>query len=182
VSDHYADGTYRWWHLSQPAQSWSGRWLTSGSGHLAMRLTSAADLAPKLPICTGPDGASPVLTYRPSREQSPLSAMGGTSYLRATLLRLPFRRSSFDAGLDRGCFHYIAPDDRPGYAAELRRVLRPGGELLLCASLRTAGVRNDVDEDVIRAVFGDWRLDLIQRTTIPSDTRTLEMLVIRLAT
>ena len=40
--------------------------------------------------------------------------------------------------------------DRPRYAAELSRVLRPGGKLLLRASLYAAGVRNDIDENVTR--------------------------------
>jgi len=42
-------------------------------------------------------------------------------------------------------------------AAELRRVLRPDGKLsaglLRACACRTAGIRNNVDEDVIRAVF-----------------------------
>ena len=53
---------------------------------------------------------------------------------------------------------------------------------LLRASLRAAGVRNDIDEDVIHAVFAEWRIDLMQRTTIPSDTRSLDVLLVRLTT
>ncbi|MGO8978514.1 MAG: class I SAM-dependent methyltransferase, partial [Streptosporangiaceae bacterium] len=82
--------------------------------------------------------------------------------MQASVLSLPLRSSSFDTGLDRGCFHYLAPGDRPGYAAELRRVLRPGGRLLLRASLRSAGMRNDIDEDVILAAFAGWRVELMQ--------------------
>ena len=79
-----------------------------------------------------------------------------------------------------GCFQYLAPEDRPGYAAELRRLLRPGGKLLPRASLRAAGVRDDIDEDVIRAAFAGWRVELMQRTKVPSDTRWLDVLLVRL--
>jgi SAM-dependent methyltransferase len=105
----------------------------------------------------------------------------GPGYLQAELLWLPLRSSAFDACLDRGCFHYLPARHRPGYAAELRRVLRPGGKLLLRASLRAAGVRNDIDEDVILATFAQWRVEHMQRTKIPSDTRTLDVLLVRLA-
>ena len=182
VSDHYADGTYRWWHLSEPspellqalADGWlppSGRALDIGCGlgteaahlHLAGWRAAGVDL-------------SPVAVAAAARRHP------GPSFVQADLLRLPLPSSSFDAGLDRGCFHYLAADDRPGYAAELRRVLRPGGKLLLRASLRAAGVRNDIDEEVILAVFADWRVEFLQRTKIPSDTRSLDVLLVRLTT
>jgi SAM-dependent methyltransferase len=105
----------------------------------------------------------------------------GPEYLRANLLRLPLQSSAFDAVLDRGCFHYLEPGDRPGYAAEVSRVLKPGGKLLLRASLRAAGVRNDIDEQVIRSVFDGWRIQHMTRARVPSDTRTLDVLVVRLS-
>ncbi|MGD0245571.1 MAG: hypothetical protein ABSB59_35335 [Streptosporangiaceae bacterium] len=92
ATDHYADGTCRWWHLSQPP--------------------------PEL-----------------------VAALG-------------------DGWLPRG-----------------GRV--PGGKLLLRASLRTAGVRNDIDEAVIAGTFGGWRVERMERAEVPSDTRMLEVLVAR---
>jgi hypothetical protein len=62
----------------------------------------------------------------------------------------------------------------------LRRVLRPGGRLLLRASLMAAGVRNDIDEQVIRPVFAGWRVGHLERTRIPSDTRLLDVLLVLL--
>lgn len=52
-------------------------------------------------------------------------------------------------------------------------MLRPGGKLLLRASLRAAGVRNDVTEQVIRASFARWTINSMQQTQIPSDTAFL---------
>jgi hypothetical protein len=82
--------------------------------------------------------------------------------------------------VDRGCFQYLEPGDRPGYAAEVSRVLKPAGKLLLRPSLRAAGVRNDIDEQVIRTVFDGWRIEHMTRAAVPSDSRTLELLVVRL--
>jgi hypothetical protein len=79
--------------------------------------------------------------------------------------------------VDRGCFHYLAGSDRPGYAAELRRVLRPGGRLLLRASLRAAGARNGISEQVIRSAFAGWQVAHLERTQVPSDTRALDVLL-----
>lgn len=67
-------------------------------------------------------------------------------------------------------------------AGELRRVLRPGGKLLLRASLRAAGVRNDIDEAVIHDTFGAWRIEAMERAAVPSDTRLLDVLTVRLST
>ena len=182
MSDLYAGGTYRWWHLSEPspellealADQWlppPGRALDIGCG-LGIE---AAHLHRAGWHVVGVDLSPVAVTTAAHRNRGP-------SYLQADLLCLPLRSSAFDASVDRGCFHYLDPGDRSGYAAELRRVLRPGGKLLLRASLRAAGVRNDIDEDVIHAVFAEWRIDLMQRTTIPSDTRSLDVLLVRLTT
>jgi SAM-dependent methyltransferase len=104
----------------------------------------------------------------------------GPAYLRADLLRTPLRSETMDSCLDRGCFQYLTAGDRAGYAAELRRVLRPGGKLLLRASLRAAGVRNDIDENVILDTFSAWRIGRMHRAEVPSDTRTLNVLPVQL--
>jgi SAM-dependent methyltransferase len=93
---------------------------------------------------------------------------------------LPFESASFDYLLDRGCFHYLPADDRPAYTREAARALRPGGELLLRACLQAQGVRNDITAETIREVFADWRVLMLDARSIPSDTRTMEALVIRL--
>lgn len=181
MTDHYADGTYRWWHLSRPSpelrqalhDGWlprTGRAVDVGCGlgteaahlhQLGWRVTGI-DLSPTALAAAGLHHAGPC-------------------YLQADVRQLPLRSAAFDAALDRGCFHYLAAADRPGYAAEVHRVLRPGGKLLLRASLRAADVRNDIDEDVILAVFAAWEVEQLQRARIPSDTRSLEVLLVRLA-
>lgn len=58
---------------------------------------------------------------------------------------LPLGDETVDLLLDRGCFHLLEPETRPPYAAELARILRPGGLFLL------RGARQD---DEWRGVFG----------------------------
>jgi ubiquinone/menaquinone biosynthesis C-methylase UbiE len=56
-------------------------------------------------------------------------------------LALPVDAQSVDFANDRGCFHVIGREDRPRYAAEVYRVLKPGGGLLL------RGARADAEEE-----------------------------------
>jgi SAM-dependent methyltransferase len=46
-------------------------------------------------------------------------------------LSMPFRRSAFGAAMDNGCFHTLPWVQRAQYAAEVARVVRPGGAFLL---------------------------------------------------
>ena len=59
---------------------------------------------------------------------------------------LPIGDASIDLILDRGCLHGIDREDRPDYAAEIDRVLRPGGLLLL------RGAAEDDDEQGVVGV------------------------------
>jgi SAM-dependent methyltransferase len=180
VADHYADGTYRWWHLSGPSpelrQALTDSWLPSPGRALDVGCGLGSEAAHLHALgwrVVGLDLSAVALTTAAALNPGP-------AYLRANLLRTPLRSSTIDACLDRGCFHYLAASDRAGYAAELRRVLRPGGKLLLRASLRAAGVRNDIDENVILGTFSAWRVEQMRRAEIPSDTRTLDVLLVRL--
>jgi SAM-dependent methyltransferase len=46
-------------------------------------------------------------------------------------LNLPFPAGRFDAANDRGCYHTLPIPRRREYAAELARVVRPGGKFLV---------------------------------------------------
>jgi len=182
MADHYIDGTCRWWHLSRPSpelvaaldDGWllgCGRALDIGCGlgTEAGHLTRAGWQAAGLDL-------SEAAVARAGAEQP------GALFLCADVRALPFRGRCFDAALDRGCLHYLPPGDRPRYADELRRVLRPGGKLLLRASLRAADVRNDIDEAVIGGTFAAWNIEAMNRAAVPSDTRLLDVLIVRLST
>jgi SAM-dependent methyltransferase len=77
-------------------------------------------------------------------------------------LALPVESASIDLVLDRGCLHGIDREDRPAYAAEIARVLRPGGRFLL------RGARAD-DED--QGVLGLDAAELDALFPAPAFTR-----------
>ena len=102
------------------------------------------------------------------------------SFVEADVRSLPFTDGDFEVLLDRGCFHYLEPADRSRYVSEAMRVLRPGGRFLLRACLRAAGVRNDIGMDTLLSVFAGWDVIAAREADIPSDTRNMQALVIRL--
>jgi SAM-dependent methyltransferase len=107
---------------------------------------------------------------------------GRAAFVQADVLGLPIANRRLDLLLDRGCLHYLGTAGRTRYVTEARRVLRPGGRLLLRACLNTAGVRNDITEDVVRRLFIGWQIDSLSEETLSSDTRRMPALVARLVT
>lgn len=186
VADHYADGTYRWWHLSQPSpelvSALGDGWLPGGGRVLDVGCglgSEAGHLAAAGRQAVGIDLSSVAIARAAASRAD--TRYGNVAFLRADVRALPFGAHHFDAAVDRGCFHYLPAGDRGRYTDELRRVLRPGGKFLLRASLRAAGERNDIDEAVIARCFASWSIDAMARAAVPSDTRLLDVLVVRLS-
>ena len=69
-------------------------------------------------------------------------------WCRGNAFDLPLADASTDLVLDRGCLHTIDREDRPGYAAEIARVLAPGGRYLL------RGARDDDEEQGLIGIGG----------------------------
>lgn len=182
-SDPYADGTARgYWHLSQPSpevvEAVANGWLSPGMRVLDLGCGLASDIGHLASLgydVTGVDLSEEAI--RQARRLHP-----NINALVADVRALPFPDRSFDYLLDRGCFHYLLPDDRPIYAAQTRRVLRPGGELLLRACMRNEGKRNDITTSTIAETFRGWQTDEIAVRPIVTDTRTLEAVCARLRT
>ncbi|MBO0834016.1 MAG: class I SAM-dependent methyltransferase [Actinobacteria bacterium] len=181
MSDHYADGTYLWWHLSQPSPelvaALGDRWLSDSGRILDVGCGLGAEasyLASRGWHAAGIDLSQTALRMAAAEHAD-------VAFARADVRALPFVPRCFDAAVDRGCFHYLSAADRPRYSDELQRVLRPGGKLLLRASLRAAGLRNDIDEQVIVDTFDGWTFEQMERAAVPSDTRMLEVIAARLS-
>jgi SAM-dependent methyltransferase len=74
----------------------------------------------------------------------------------APVTRLGFLQSPYDLALDVGCLHGQRGDELYAYAAELSRLVRPGGHYLLFAGLRDAAVPEEtrgLPEQTMRALL-----------------------------
>lgn len=174
--DAYRSDDYLWWHLSGPSpelrQALARHWLPSEGRVLDLGCGLAVEtkyLAERGMVAVGVD-----LSPEALRMASP--APRRSHFVQGDVRRLPFRSGTFDALLDRFCFHWIAPEDQGEYEAEARRVLRPRGRLLLRTCLRIAGVRSDIDERTLRKLFKTWRALRVERRQIPSDSREIDAL------
>lgn len=78
------------------------------------------------------------------------------------VLHLPMEDQSYDVITDRGCFHCIREDEREQFAAEIARVLKPGGLYVLrCFSNQIPGIPKLVDnDDFVIKTFGVSSCDL----------------------
>lgn len=198
MADPYLDGVYRWWHLTiaspellaAQADGWldgavagvGGAVLPGASGQAVLDV--GCGLGSEVAYLSGAGwrGIGIDLSWpaiRQARQLHPPES-DGCLFVRADALSLPFATGAFALAIDRGCFHYLEPGSWPRYAAEVRRVLRPGGRLLLRACLTSAGVRNKVTESGVLAAFAGWQCADIRETGLISDTREMPALIARL--
>jgi SAM-dependent methyltransferase len=196
MPDPYLNGVYRWWHLTSAspellaaeADGWLDGAVPAGPGTPGVATRAVLDVGCGLGSevaylsaagwhAVGIDLSGPAI--RQARQLHP-AAFAGCLFARADALNLPFAAGSFALAIDRGCFHYLAPERWPRYAAEVHRVLQPGGRLLLRACLTSAGVRNKVTEPGILAAFAGWRCDGVRQARLVSDTRDMPALIARL--
>lgn len=177
--DPYVTRVHDWWHLSEPSpelyEALDSGWFPNRGRVLDLGTGLGVE-----PLYLASQGSTAVGVDLSFEALKRAAAKGGRAhFLRADVRRLPFRDATFDALLDRGCFHYMSRRGRTEYIREARRVLRPKGKLLLRACLRTAGVRNDLSPDLLREMFEGvhWRVVRLEHREIPSDTRMMDALV-----
>ncbi|TDD14517.1 methyltransferase domain-containing protein [Kribbella turkmenica] len=94
----------------------------SGTGYLSGRAALAVGPSGRV---EGVDPSPTVVAY--ANEQAPAN----TTFRVAGAERLPFEDASFDLALSCLAVHHIPADDRVQAFAELFRVLKPGGRLLI---------------------------------------------------
>lgn len=194
VPDPYLDGVYRWWHLTTPSPELlaaeADGWLAGGASaeSAAARVEGPAVLDIGCGLGTevaylaaaGWSAIGVDLSWPAVSQARHLHAAAAGQFARADVLALPFAAGSFALALDRGCFHYLPPEHWSRYVAEIHRVLRPGGRLLLRACLTTAGVRNEVTQSGVLTAFAGWHCDGVQHGRLRSDSREMPALLVRL--
>jgi ubiquinone/menaquinone biosynthesis C-methylase UbiE len=92
-----------------------------GTGNVTVRAKRAAPGADV--VATDPD---PLALARAQRK---VRGMTGIRFERAYAQELPFADGEFDRALSSMMLHHLDEDVKAGALAELRRVLRPGGQL-----------------------------------------------------
>lgn len=180
MGDPYLDGTCRWWHLPDPSPELLA---ASGDGWLGpagVAVDVGCGLGTEASFLAASGWAVIGIDLSAAAVRAAAASHAGVRFLRADVLALPLRDASADLLIDRGCFHYVSPADRARYARETRRVLRRGGQFLLRACRSAAAVPNDIDPAVIGRVFRNWRIDQMTADDIPSGTRSMPAIVVRL--
>jgi SAM-dependent methyltransferase len=178
--DPYTSGIYRWWHLSEPSPELLAALQSGFLGRRSFVLDIGSGLGTEAAYLARCGYHAVGIDLLKSATVGARELHRDVPFLRADVQSLPFRASSFDSAIDRGCFHYLPARARSRYANELERVLRPAGSFLLRACLRAEGVRNDINPSVIRNIFRRWTVESIVETSIPSDTRQMDALIVRL--
>jgi ubiquinone/menaquinone biosynthesis C-methylase UbiE len=82
------------------------------------------------------------------------------AWLQADVTQLPLGDSSIDLALDRGCLHHLLPEEQARYAAEVARVLRPGGTLLVREMNRVGHHEHAIDEHGLQAMIAGTPLTI----------------------
>lgn len=134
------------------------------ASHFGMRKPALADIGcgigsmhgPMLPLCDRIAACDPSADcVARAREANPPVA-----YQQADGRRLPWHDRSFDVALAVCVFHHVPPAERPAMLQEMRRIVVPGGLLVLIEhnpwnpGTRLAVSRCEFDDD---AILLDWR-------------------------
>jgi SAM-dependent methyltransferase len=181
ADEHYQDGTYRWWHLSEPSPELLAAEAAGELGRPGAVIDVGCGLGSEIGYLAGRGWRGLGVDLSAAALGRARARHPAVTFARADVTRLPVRDGSADLMIDRGCFHYLAAGARAGYAREAARVLRPGGRLLLRMCLTSAGRPNGLGEETIRGAFDGWQTLWMERRALATDTRTMPALLALLA-
>jgi SAM-dependent methyltransferase len=180
MGDPYLDGTYRWWHLPGPSPELLAAAEDGWLGPAGIAVDLGCGLGTEASFLAASGWAVIGVDLSAAAVRAASASPAGVTFLQADALALPLRDGRADLLIDRGCFHYVDAADRIRYAREAERVLRRGGQFVLRACRSAAAVPNDIGPAVIESVFRDWRIDQLSTEDIPSGTRSMPAIVVRL--
>lgn len=121
-------------------------------------------LAVEMAVAVGPHGSvagtdiSPSMLNLSAGREIPADC-APVSFHRAGIERLPFPDDSFDVAVSTQVLEYVA--DIPGALCEIRRVLRPGGRLLVLDTDWDSIVWHSSDDERMRRVLAVWDEHLV---------------------
>jgi SAM-dependent methyltransferase len=178
--DPYLEEVHRWWHLTAPSPELVDAERSGWLGAPGVAVDVGCGLGSEVDYLTrrGWEALGVDLSFGAVARAA---ACTRGSFVQGNVLQLPLTAARADVVLDRGCLHYVPAALWKHYASEVARVLVPGGRFLLRACLQTAGARNSVTDDlVLKAFVPMFNVDSIVHADIPSDTRLMPAIVLRL--
>lgn len=123
--------------------------IGSGPGFLAAEMAAVVGDQGSV---HGVDTSESMLAIAAHRERAPGSAP--TEFRAGDALELPYPDASFDVAVSTQVYEYV--EDMPAALAQVRRVLRPGGRLLILDTDWDSVVWRSSDRDRMRRVFAAW--------------------------
>ena len=123
--------------------------IGSGPGFLACEIAAVVGERGSV---HGVDPSESMLAIAAHRERAPGSAP--VEFRPGDAVKLPYPDASFDAAVSTQVYEYVA--DMPAALAEARRVLRPGGRLLVLDTDWDSVVWHSSDRERMRRVLAAW--------------------------
>jgi len=128
--------------------------IGAGPGFLACEMAAVVGESGSV---QGIDPSASMLAIAAERERAPGSAP--IEFREGDALAMPFDDGAFDAAVSTQVYEYVA--DMPAALAEARRVLRPGGRLLVLDTDWDSIVWRSSDRDRMRRVLDVWDEHLV---------------------
>jgi arsenite methyltransferase len=128
--------------------------IGAGPGFLACEMAAVVGEAGSV---HGVDPSESMLAIAAHRERAPGSAP--TEFRAGDALELPYPDASFDAAVTTQVYEYV--EDMPAALADARRVLRPGGRLLVLDTDWDSIVWRSSDRERMRRVLAAWDEHLV---------------------
>lgn len=178
--DQYVSDEHLCWYLSRPSDELTDAVKSAWLGGVGTVLDLGCGLGSELSYLAGLGWTGLGVDLSEAALRRARVAVPVCQFACADVRRLPVHDGWASALLDRGCFHYLQPADRPRYVSEARRALRPGGRFLLRACLPHRLSADSMSEAHLRDLFHDWRIHSITERGIPVDRGQLRAIEARL--
>ena len=129
MEDPVRNTPYRWWHVSSSSPELVAAEAEGQLGTPGIAVDLGCGRGSELAYLVGRGWAGFGVDLLITPLARAVELHQEVTFVQADATRLPFRTSTVDLLLDRGCFHYLDAPGRARYVREEGRVLRLGGRL-----------------------------------------------------